>query len=152
MFGILILTATLIVVLTIWWKEKADYNKQLEGLKLRVYVNGIRGKSTVTRLIAGVLREAGIQTIGKTTGSAAMVILPDGKEVAIQRNSSATIMELFTTAKQYVNENIEAIVFETMALFPANQIVSQELLVRSEERRVGKECAILCRSRWSPYH
>ena len=24
--------------------------------------------------------------------------------------------------------------------------------VRSEERRVGKECAILCRSRWSPYH
>ena len=24
--------------------------------------------------------------------------------------------------------------------------------VRSEERRVGKECAGLCRSRWSPYH
>ena len=23
---------------------------------------------------------------------------------------------------------------------------------RSEERRVGKECALLCRSRWSPYH
>ena len=24
--------------------------------------------------------------------------------------------------------------------------------VRSEERRVGKECLRLCRSRWSPYH
>ena len=24
--------------------------------------------------------------------------------------------------------------------------------LRSEERRVGKECALLCRSRWSPYH
>ena len=23
---------------------------------------------------------------------------------------------------------------------------------RSEERRVGKECVRLCRSRWSPYH
>ena len=23
---------------------------------------------------------------------------------------------------------------------------------RSEERRVGKECASMCRSRWSPYH
>ena len=23
---------------------------------------------------------------------------------------------------------------------------------RSEERRVGKECYALCRSRWSPYH
>ena len=25
-------------------------------------------------------------------------------------------------------------------------------LVRSEERRVGKECLEECRSRWSPYH
>ena len=24
--------------------------------------------------------------------------------------------------------------------------------VRSEERRVGKECHLTCRSRWSPYH
>ena len=28
----------------------------------------------------------------------------------------------------------------------------QQLAVRSEERRVGKECRPLCRSRWSPYH
>ena len=26
------------------------------------------------------------------------------------------------------------------------------LRVRSEERRVGKECWHVCRSRWSPYH
>ena len=25
-------------------------------------------------------------------------------------------------------------------------------ILRSEERRVGKECVFLCRSRWSPYH
>ena len=25
-------------------------------------------------------------------------------------------------------------------------------VVRSEERRVGKECSKQCRSRWSPYH
>ena len=24
--------------------------------------------------------------------------------------------------------------------------------IRSEERRVGKECTLTCRSRWSPYH
>ena len=24
--------------------------------------------------------------------------------------------------------------------------------MRSEERRVGKECRLTCRSRWSPYH
>ena len=36
-------------------------------------------------------------------------------------------------------------------LFAAND----ELVVldfRSEERRVGKECTSVCRSRWSPYH
>src|SRR3546814_19353361 len=26
------------------------------------------------------------------------------------------------------------------------------LILRSEERRVGKECVSTCRSRWSPYH
>ena len=30
--------------------------------------------------------------------------------------------------------------------------VGGSLSARSEERRVGKECAGLCRSRWSPYH
>ena len=29
----------------------------------------------------------------------------------------------------------------------------EEIVVgRSEERRVGKECQSVCRSRWSPYH
>src|SRR3546814_12006702 len=29
---------------------------------------------------------------------------------------------------------------------------AQFLGIRSEERRVGKECVSTCRSRWSPYH
>ena len=28
----------------------------------------------------------------------------------------------------------------------------KHIIHRSEERRVGKECRIGCRSRWSPYH
>src|SRR3546814_18535174 len=35
------------------------------------------------------------------------------------------------------------------ARFPAVPPASS---VRSEERRVGKECVSTCRSRWSPYH
>src|SRR3546814_15753488 len=30
--------------------------------------------------------------------------------------------------------------------------VRQTIGLRSEERRVGKECVSTCRSRWSPYH
>src|SRR3546814_6890816 len=29
---------------------------------------------------------------------------------------------------------------------------ARPLRLRSEERRVGKECVSTCRSRWSPYH
>src|SRR3546814_14305907 len=31
-------------------------------------------------------------------------------------------------------------------------LVERQLTLRSEERRVGKECVSTCRSRWSPYH
>ncbi len=130
MYGIIVLGLTLLGVIVSWWMERKDYERQLNKLKIRIYVNGIRGKSTVTRLLAGVLREAGIQTLAKTTGSAAMVILPNAEEIPIHRRSSATIMELFNIAKHYLKKETEAIVFETMALFPANQTASQELLVK----------------------
>ena len=36
-------------------------------------------------------------------------------------------------------------VMESQRIYPADH-------QRSEERRVGKKCLWLCRSRWSPYH
>ena len=40
---------------------------------------------------------------------------------------------------------------ETPDLMPV-PIWFAHMLARSEERRVGKECQSVCRSRWSPYH
>src|SRR3546814_1165054 len=34
----------------------------------------------------------------------------------------------------------------------ATEDTARRLSIRSEERRVGKECVSTCRSRWSPYH
>src|SRR3546814_5486246 len=34
----------------------------------------------------------------------------------------------------------------------ADTAATRRRAVRSEERRVGKECVSTCRSRWSPYH
>ena len=34
----------------------------------------------------------------------------------------------------------------------AETTVEHARTYRSEERRVGKECSLPCRSRWSPYH
>ena len=36
--------------------------------------------------------------------------------------------------------------------YTISQAVEEAIVYRSEERRVGKECLRLCRSRWSPYH
>ena len=45
-----------------------------EEFEHRIHVNGIRGKSSVTRLIAAALREGKVKTLGKTTGTAARTI------------------------------------------------------------------------------
>src|SRR3546814_7300113 len=37
-----------------------------------------------------------------------------------------------------------------VAVYGSNQPKAQ--MIRSEDRRVGKECVSTCRSRWSPYH
>ena len=58
-----------------WFHQKA-----LARIPLRILVNGTRGKTTVTRMTAAVLNEAGIQTYAKTTGSEARRILPDGRK------------------------------------------------------------------------
>src|SRR3546814_12455191 len=39
-----------------------------------------------------------------------------------------------------------------MVIEKAKRLVEHKKDVRSEERRVGKECVSTCRSRWSPYH
>jgi len=45
--------------------------RMFEEFEHRIHVNGIRGKSSVTRLIAAALREGKVKTLGKTTGTAA---------------------------------------------------------------------------------
>ena len=50
----------------------------------------------------------------------------------------------------------EAAAFTNIGINKLRQLTDEDgceyVLWRSEERRVGKECRIGCRSRWSPYH
>src|SRR5210317_754747 len=45
-----------------------------------------------------------------------------------------------------------SIILTTGSLGLVPKGVGVRIMLRSEERRVGKECRIGCRSRWSPYH
>lgn len=68
------------VILVIGILEKRRHQKNIDALPVRVNINGIRGKSTVTRLTTGILIEAGYKTVGKTTGTDARMIYWDTPE------------------------------------------------------------------------
>lgn len=128
--GVLLLIAT--SLLTYWRVSVTGHQQRLDQLDVRVHVNGIRGKSTVTRLVAGVLREGGFVTVAKTTGSAARVIGPHGEETAIFRRGAATINEQIDVVEAHVGPDVEALVIECMAVRPLYQQYSQDYMVRSD--------------------
>ena len=49
-------------------------------------------------------------------------------------------------------KSLEALAFRYGSLPVFERALQHSACLRSEERRVGKECRLLCRSRWSPYH
>src|SRR3546814_19480601 len=55
-----------------------------------------------------------------------------------------------TGATQYLNGSMNAPLAGLGGITGADLTTGRG--VRSEERRVGKECVSTCRSRWSPYH
>ena len=61
------------------------------------------------------------------------------------------ISELAKVNKNLIVVNISG---NAVAMPWVNEVpaIVQGWFLRSEERRVGKECRIGCRSRWSPYH
>ena len=129
----------------------ATHDERLEQLDVRVHVNGIRGKSSVTRLVAGVLREGGFVTVAKTTGSAARVIDRHGRETPIHRRGAATINEQVEVVGRHVTDDVEALVIECMAVRPLYQEFSQERMVRSDITRRwarrSRRSPTRCRSR-----
>lgn len=109
--------------------EKRARDRGRAAVPVRVHVNGTRGKSTVTRLIAGALREAGHTTIAKTTGTAPRLILPDGTERAIRRLAPASIREQLRVLRDAARCKATALVVECMAIDPDLQAVSEHEMI-----------------------
>ncbi|MFN2245202.1 MAG: poly-gamma-glutamate synthase PgsB [Anaerolineae bacterium] len=130
MVGFVLALAVLVALMWRWHRIYVDHEARIQQMHVRIHVNGIRGKSTVTRLVAGILREAGYQTLAKTTGSAAMVIHEDGNESPIQRGGAPTIMEQIDIVRQYATPDTNALVIECMAVNPVYQRVTQDQIVK----------------------
>lgn len=114
-----------------WRLESLAHRRRVDGLDWRIHVNGIRGKSTVARIIAGMLREHGLVTVAKSTGTFAAVINRDGIDEPINRRGPPTILEQIEIARAYVEDDVDALVIECMALKPEYQEVSERMIVRS---------------------
>ncbi len=111
--------------------ESLTHRSQLSKLRYRIHVNGTRGKSSVTRLIASGLRAGNIRTCAKTTGTLPRMIMPDATEYPVFRPAKANVIEQTRIVSTAVEVGAEAIVMECMALIPFLQWLSEAKLVRA---------------------
>ncbi len=112
--------------------EQRRHFINLERIPSRVLVNGIRGKSSITRLCAGALRGGDLVTVAKTTGTAARFIHPDATEEPVYRKFGiANVVEQIGIVRRAAAYNPDALVIECMAVMPALQEINQSKLIRS---------------------
>ena len=112
-------------------QEVRRHERNLRRVPIRVHVNGTRGKSSVTRLIAAGLRAGGRRTLAKTTGTMARLIHPDGREVDVFRVGRPNILEQIRIVQRAVEHSAEALVVECMAVLPELQPVTELRLIQS---------------------
>lgn len=96
--------------------ESANLKKCQQSIPVRIGITGTRGKSSVVRMIAAVLREHGIKTLGKTTGSRACLILPDGTDETIVRLGKPSIIEQKALIRKAAGLKCGAVVCEIMSV------------------------------------
>lgn len=113
--------------------EQVKHQKNIDSIPVRINVNGIRGKSTVTRLITGIVTEAGYKTIGKTTGTSARMIywFTDEEKPIVRRPEGPNIGEQRRVVKEAAKLEAEALVSECMAVNPDYQITFQEKMIQA---------------------
>ncbi len=105
--------------------------RSLDNIPLRIHVNGTRGKSSVTRLIAAGLREAGIKTYAKVTGTSPRVIDDQGNDRMIHRLRLPSIGEQVRLMRFFAKEKPEAVVMECMAVQPQYQWISEHQMIKA---------------------
>lgn len=108
-----------------------NFQDQRNKIQWRIHVNGIRGKSTVTRYVTAVFREAGYHTFGKTTGSAARILRPDGQDYDFGRKGYPNVNEQVKIVKDFSRQKAEAAILECMAVNPVYAKWLEEKIMRS---------------------
>ena len=125
------LICIIIILLILGIIESRLHINAINKIPIRIHVNGTRGKSSVVRLIAAGLREGGLKTFAKTTGTIPRIINDKGKDLELHRLRSATIGEQIKLIRFFGKKSPDALVMECMAVNPQYQWISEHKIVKS---------------------
>ncbi|NOZ74552.1 MAG: poly-gamma-glutamate synthase PgsB [FCB group bacterium] len=126
-----VLSLICLILCLLGWIEYRNHQATLATIPLRIHVNGTRGKSSVTRLIAAGLRAGGLKTFAKVTGTAPRVIDDQGRDRIIHRLRGASIGEQVRILRYFSKERPDAVVIECMAVQPQYQWLAEQKMVKS---------------------
>ncbi len=126
-YGVMLLLALFILH---YRKEKTNHDKNVKSIPIRIWVNGTRGKSSVTRLIAAGLRAGSKKVIAKTTGTSPRFIIDSKIEQSVLRLGMPNIREQIRIFKRTTQYKPDAIVLECMALRPDLQEIESVQIVQ----------------------
>lgn len=125
-----LLLSLLAIILISLIIEAILHNRRVKAIPLRISVSGTRGKTTVVRMLASILRESGMRVLAKTTGTEAMYILPDGFEEKVRRFGLTNILEQKAFIRKAARSNADCIVTEIMSIQAENHWVESQKLVQ----------------------
>lgn len=122
---VFVLVIILVFFIFVGIVENYVLKNSLKRISIRVIVNGTRGKSTVTRLIAAGLRGGGYKVMAKTTGTKPRMVINNEVEVPVIRLGRANIIEQVRIIKKAADLGIQALVLENMSLRPDLQYMEE---------------------------
>ena len=128
---LLVLGILIVLLISLGIIEFQIHLQSLNTIPLRIHVNGTRGKSSVTRLIAAGLRAAGIKTYAKVTGTSPRVIDEKGIDRIIHRLRLPSIGEQVRLMRFFAKEQPEAVVMECMAVQPQYQWIAEHQMIKA---------------------
>jgi poly-gamma-glutamate synthase PgsB/CapB len=130
--AVTILLGTLAVFLVSLVYERVSVDRLRKSIPLVIAVTGTRGKSTVVRLLASILRESGRTVLAKSTGSQAQYVLPDGTAENISRRGIVSVLEQKNTLQKATRLRVDCLVVEIMSIRPENHFVESHRLLKPD--------------------
>lgn len=112
--------------------EKYLIGKYRKKFKYVIHVNGIRGKSTTSRLIDAGLRDSGFKVFTKITGTSPRIINTLGEEKEILRKGKANIKEQIKAIIWAHKENADILILECMAVNPTLQFICENSILKAD--------------------